>query len=392
MAKYEEFSSKVQSSAKRGIYRSELAFYKGYTTVLKGSKKLRDRAIETGKVIANDTKKLAKTITQRGKIDERVLDSITIQSINSDIEGWIQSEYEGKKGEIIKQSSKNLYKQWLRWLNEYVLLNVFGHLIALDQAKLIIEKRSSYSEHERKLNVLAFLFVEIQALRKRIEYTSTTLPMYLNREDDDWLLNNIFPISQKPRQTLQSLGRSLTHLNNTFATLLRNISDIERSISIIGNVIDIQVTDPGKILKDIFTDPKNLNPWFLMNNSENLVANVIPGLFTGKAKNRALNEYATCADKYIFLNSVIPPLIVETQRYNLSSIALIIDRDFNYIGKQNQENPEIKKALFKRILKLEAIKRFTNIEKKNTLCMSYGDVIKKIVSISSDCLNKNAQL
>jgi hypothetical protein len=390
--KYANIRSKVQNSASRGFYQSEKAFYKGYITVLKGSKKLHDTTIETCKKVAGGSRKLANTVTQRGKIDERVLDSITIQSINSDIEGWIQSEFESKKGEIIKQSSKNLYKQWLRWLNEYVLLNVFGHLIAFDQAKFIIENRSSYSEQERKLNLLAFLFVEIQALRKRIEYTNTTLPMYLNREDDDWLLNNIFLISQKPRQNSQSLGRSLTHLNNTFTTLLRNISDIERSISSIGNVIKVQSTGTGEILSEIITDPKNLNPWFLLNNSENLVANIIPGLFTGRAKKRALDEYATCENKCIFLNSIIPPLIVETQRSNLSSISLIIDRDFNYIGKQNQENPEIKKALFKRILKFEAIKRFTNIEKKNTLCISYGDVIKKIVSISSDCLNKNAQL
>jgi hypothetical protein len=242
------------------------------------------------------------------------------------------------------------------------------------------------------LNVLALFFVEIQALRKWIESTNANLPMYLNQEDDNWLSNTIFPNTSKPKHNSQWLGRSLAHLNNICATLLRNINDIERSASVIGDVIEVQITETKKHINNIITDPKNLNPWFLLNNSENIVANVIPGLFTGRAKKRALNEYMKCAQKYDFLHSIIPALVVETQRYNLSNISSIIDRDFNFIGKQNSENSEIKKALFKRILKLEAHKRFTKIEKKNTLWMSYGELIKEIVTLSNDCINKNNSL
>lgn len=392
MAKSGHIYAKTRNIANNGLLISYRTGLMGVNAALKVSKKFGQIAASAGKSVSKGSRKIASTATKKGKIDKRVLDSITIKSMNDDIEGWILSEYKGRKGKVIQQSSKNLYKQWLRWLNEYILLNVFGHLIVLDKAKRIIENESSYNEDERKLNVLALLFVEIQALRKWIESTNATLPMYLNQEDDNWLSKTIFPITSKPKKNSQLLGRSLAHLNNVCATVLRNINDIERSASVIGDAIEVQNTETKKHISDIFTDPKNLNPWFLLNNSENIVANVIPGLFTGKAKKRALNEYMKCTQKYDFLHSIIPALVVETQRYNLSNISSIIDRDFNFIGKQNSENSEIKKALFKRILKLEAHKRFTKIEKKNTLWMSYGEVIKEIDSLSIDCINKNNSL
>jgi hypothetical protein len=324
---------------------------------------------------------------------ERATNGRTIRSHNwnaineiipDDLAEWIKSEYNSHSESAASTSFQKLYTHWAQCINEFVLFSTFGHIVVLQEAITQIQHDSYDSEEDRKLNVLAFIYINAQAARNWIEYISANFLTYLNAQDDKWLTSEIRPKIANRSTNVALLGRSLSHVNSVLNTLLRHTIEVEREASVMASVIEIQRVSNKELILDNFLQVKNYFPIALLANMENIAVKLIPGIITGKVKKNALSSYKKCIDKFDFLCAkIMPPLVLETVKNNTQALQQIVCRDLSYLSEPNDVSKDIRKALFRRILELKGGQRIKVIATQ-TLSLTREDIVSKILVISKD--------
>ena len=262
--------------------------------------------------------------------------------------------FEKHKNTFSKYELKTWYKVWGKQLSEFIMYLLFGDIM---QAKHSIEyegHKEDISEGERELQRILVLYTQIQAIKYKLEYLSLYLPSYLNEYDEDWLKSKSSAIGESRQIIGSSFDGFGKRVNFVINSLLRFVSEIERSVSRIETVLRKREMTFWDRLREIEIT-RAISPYYLINQAPNIAAGIFPSIIkdseVGKVKSygpKALKMFDNLIE--VFLK----PLIIEASKATYETISSIISRDLDFFEKSEYEG-QIKKDVFQRYLKLDVL-------------------------------------
>lgn len=257
--------------------------------------------------------------------------------------------YEKYKKTLEEYNLKTYYKIWGKQLNEYILYTIFGDIIKAAHSIKYHDSVTYQKSEERELYKIVTLYLEIQVIKNKLEYSSFHLPSYLNTYDEDWLKSKILSQQIKKQitgSTFDNLGRQI---NYVISNLLRNVGEIERAVSKIEIVLQKLHMTLWDRLKEI-SITRAINPYYLITQTPNIAAGIVPNIVTDPDVAKIKSYGPKALNRFEYLHEVLlPPLIKEVNKATYQTISDIISRDLKLVTKNVDQ---IKEEVFKRYLKL----------------------------------------
>lgn len=134
----------------------------------------------------------------------------------------IKITFREKKLPLLQEAAiTDLYSSWGRQINDFLVYNLFGQLIILQNGIKEIQERKNISSQQKNKQILNFMYYAVREQRKTLDQVSIQFPQLLMEEESQFCQN-------QSEESFERFQRQLLSVSNQ---IQRHLADIENSLN-----------------------------------------------------------------------------------------------------------------------------------------------------------------